>query len=189
MNTLNAFNEFIQTILDSGLAPDKAADVIGNFLEYRSLVKSEVSSAQDFAIRLREDLKDLRSLNDELICKIAKLEKELAEAKPATELTISMNLDRLMDKCDDMQKVYINFVKWVRHEGIVMGDGNKVGLYEAKYVADYLMAYFGFKEMGNYPSRGEEYETVVWETDREELVQNIEWLLTFNYPGWKIVWI
>lgn len=189
---MNVFNAFVQKILDSGLEPDKAAVLISDFIQYRSIVKEEVQVEKNNADRIMERnaelwgrIRGLNEENSELQAKVCKLEAELSGTK---SLTATVDLEALLDNATNLRDEYISFVKWVRSEGIVLSDGGKVELYVAKFVGDYVFTYLGYREMERYPFRGERVQTVDWETTNNELVKVITWLLEFNLPAYELVW-
>lgn len=99
-----------------------------------------------------------------------------------------MNLGRMFDMAHEMSEKFISYVKWVRTEGVEISDDRLLYLYEAKFIAEYIFAYFNYKETISYPSRGEPIGYINWDSDRDELVEAIEALLKFNYPAYDIVW-
>lgn len=183
---MNAFNDVVQAILASGLDPDKAAELIGIFIEYRSLVKSEVRSAEKAADNLRDDILDLRELNGELIDKIAKLGKELAEAKAKEGLAIRFNVSEAFNKSVGMQDHFVDFVRWIRNDAVIFSDGKQLDLYTAKYVAESIFAKYGFRKMDTPPFRGEACGAIEHGDSREEVLTFIKAVLSFNYPGYKL---
>lgn len=187
MSYVNAFNTLLKDIAGLNLDSSVSAAVLESVLNYRSVVRIEhdnlrgtIAYLGDEAKNLEERNRELNSENTALCKKVAELEakvKSLNPVKPA----IKVRLNYMFYKADSLQEQFITFVKWVRSNGIDMGDGSMVGLYEAKFIADYVFAYFDYKAMTNGPTRGEQWESLDWLSSRSELEQNIIWLLNFNY--------
>lgn len=185
---MNAFNTLLNTISVLDFGPDKAIILLEYLIKYRD---AQVNDYNRVAFALEdagERIDELNAENEELTKKVGELERALAAATPAPKLTITMNLGRMMGKADELNEKYNTYVKWVRTEGVEFNDGPMLGLYEAKYIAEYVFAYFNYKDMSSYPSRGERYKEINWDSDRDDLKQCIEWLLEYNYPGYAVVW-
>lgn len=185
---MNAFNVLVNAISCVDLEPDKAFILLKYLIKYRDVQVNEFNRVAYALEDAGERIDELSAENEALTKKVGELERALAAATPAPKLTITMNLGRMMDKADELSEKYITYVKWVRSDGAVLSDGGLIGLYEAKYIAEYIFAYFNYKAMSSYPSRGERYEEINWDSDRDDLKRCIEWLLEYNYPGYAVVW-
>ena len=185
---MNAFNVLVNAISCVDLEPDKAVIVLEHLIKYRDVQVSDFNRVAFALEDAGERIDELNAENEELTKKVGELERALAAVTPAPKLTITMNLGRMMDKADELNEKYITYVKWVRSEGVEISDDRLLGLYEAKFISDYVFAYFDYKPMSSFPSRGEKWECITWDSDLDELKQNIEWLLEYNYPGYEVVW-
>ena len=185
---MNNFNTLLNAISVLDFEPDKAFILLKYLIKYRDVQVNEFNRVAYALEDAGERIDELSAENEALTKKVGELERALAAATPAPKLTITMNLGRMMDKADELSEKYITYVKWVRSDGVEFGDGRLLSLYEAKYIAEYIFAYFNYKAMSSYPSRGEPIGYINWDSDRSELVDAIEALLKFNYPAYDIVW-
>lgn len=184
---MNAFNVLVNAISCVDLEPDKAVIVLEHLIKYRDVQVSDFNRVAFALEDSGERIDELNAENEELTKKVGELERALAAVTPAPKLTITMNLGRMFDVADEMSEKFISYVNWVRSEGVEISDDRLLDLYEAKYIAGYIFAYFNYKAMSSYPSRGERYEEINWDSDRDDLKQCIEWLLEYNYPGYAII--
>lgn len=185
---MNNFNMLLNTISILDFDPDKAITLLEYLIKYRD---AQVNDFNRVAFALEdagERIDELSAENEALTKRVGELERALTAAKPAPKPTITLNICAIMNKSDVLSEQFLTFVKWVRTDGVKFSDDRLLGLYEAKFISDYVFAYFDYKPMSSFPSRGENYETITWDSDRDELKQNIEWLLEYNYPGCAIVW-
>lgn len=185
---MNAFNTLLNTISVLDFGPDKAIILLEYLIKYRD---AQVNDYNRVAFALEdagERIDELNAENEELTKKVGELERALAAAKSAPKPTITMKLGRMMDKAEELNDKIIIYTKWVRSDGVEFSDDQLLGLYEAKYIAEYIFVYFNYKDMSSYPSRGERYKEINWDSDRDDLKQCIEWLLEYNYPGYAVVW-
>jgi len=138
-------------------------------------------------LALEEGRQENKQYVANLQARIAELEKELA-ARPLPRPTISIASADLFVKFKEgnMRDMFISYVKWVRNEAVKMSDGECIGLYEAKFIAEAVYAMYGVKEYA-MPIRGEQVACINDFCNRSMVVKNIEDLLHFNYPNYDIV--
>lgn len=186
---MNNFNTLLNTISVLDFEPDKAIVLLEYLIKYRDAQVNEFNRVAYALEDVGQRIDELNAENEALTKKVGELERALADAKAAQKPTITMNLGRMMDKSEGLNDKIITYTEWVRSDGVEFSDDQLLGLYEAKYIAEYIFVYFNYKDdMSSYPSRGERYKEINWDSDRDDLKQCIEWLLEYNYPGYAVVW-
>lgn len=182
---MNPFNVLVNAISCVDMEPDKAVAVLERLIAYRDVQVAEFNRISYALMDAHERIAELNAENSDLTAKMCELRRELEKSKRPT---ITMDLCRMMVVADEMSEKFISYVKWVRSDGAVMSDGGRIGLYEAKFIAEYVFSYFNYRTLESTPYRGEAIAHINWDSDRDELVEAIEALLTFNYPAYDIVW-
>lgn len=182
---MNPFNVLVNAISCVDLEPDKAVAVLERLIAYRDVQVDDFNRISYALMDAHERIAELNAENSDLTAKMCELQRELEKSKRPT---ITMNMGRMFDVADEMSEKFISYVKWVRSEGAVMSHGGRIGLYEARFIAEYVFAYFNYRNLDFTPSRGEEVFDIDWLSGRSELADAIEALLKFNYPAYDIVW-
>lgn len=185
---MNNFNTLLNTISVLDFDPDKAIILLEYLIKYRD---AQVNDFNRVAFALEdagERIDELNAENEALTKKVGELERALKAVKLASKNTITLDICQIFKKASELETGFFHFVKWVRNDGAVFSDGAVLGLYEAKFLSDYVFAYFDYKPMVNLPSRGEKTMLITWNSEGGDVKWVIEKLLEFNYPGYEIVW-
>lgn len=181
---MNAFNALVSAVTDMDLDPDKAVALLENIIRYRDVVQGDydrVSGALDF---FKGSNEVLMAQNGRLIEKVIELEKALAATK---EKTITLDMSAAFNKAGELQERFIDFIKWLQREAVVLSDGEKIDLYTAKFIGSAFFAKYGFMEMNTAPFRGEGAGVIKHCDSRGRVLQFVKTMLEFNYPGYKLV--